>query len=84
MSRLTLHLLGPPRIERDSAPVVVDTRKAIALIAYVAVTHQPHSRDTLAALLWPEYDHTRAYANLRRTCRTLPWLGLPRRTSPSF
>jgi predicted ATPase/DNA-binding SARP family transcriptional activator len=67
VSRLTLYLLGQPRIERDGAPVVVDTRKAIALIAYVAVTHQPHSRDTLAALLWPEYDHIRAYANLRRT-----------------
>jgi predicted ATPase/DNA-binding SARP family transcriptional activator/Tfp pilus assembly protein PilF len=45
----------------------VDTRKAIALLAYVAVTHQHHSRDALAVLLWPEYDHVRAYANLRRT-----------------
>jgi predicted ATPase/DNA-binding SARP family transcriptional activator len=67
VSRLTLCLLGQPRIERDGAPVMVDTRKAIALIAYVAVTRQPHSRDALAALLWPEYDHIRAYANLRRT-----------------
>jgi predicted ATPase/DNA-binding SARP family transcriptional activator/Tfp pilus assembly protein PilF len=67
VSRLTLSLLGQPRIECDGAPIVVDTRKATALLAYVAVTHQHHSRDTLAVLLWPEYDHVRAYANLRRT-----------------
>ncbi len=65
--RLMLFLLGRPRIERDGAPVEVDTRKAIALIAYLAVTHQHHSRAELAALLWPEYNHVRAYANLRRT-----------------
>src|SRR6185295_9307512 len=38
-----------------------------ALISYVAITHQQHSREALAALLWPEYDHVRAFANLRRT-----------------
>jgi predicted ATPase/DNA-binding SARP family transcriptional activator/Tfp pilus assembly protein PilF len=67
VSKLTLFLLGQPRIERDSIPVTVDTRKAIALIAYVAATHQRHNRDMLAAFLWPEYDRGRAFANLRRT-----------------
>jgi len=56
MSRLALFLLGPPRIERDGVLINVDTRKAIALLAYLAVTHQRHSRDVLASLLWPEYD----------------------------
>jgi predicted ATPase/DNA-binding SARP family transcriptional activator len=64
---LSLRLLGPPQIELDGAPVEVDTRKAIALLAYLAVTGQAHSREALAALLWPEYDAERAYANLRRT-----------------
>jgi predicted ATPase/DNA-binding SARP family transcriptional activator len=64
---LSLRLLGPPQIERDGAPVEVDTRKAIALLAYLAVTGQAHSREALAGLLWPEYDAERAYANLRRT-----------------
>jgi predicted ATPase/DNA-binding SARP family transcriptional activator len=64
---LSLWLLGPPRIERDGEPVEVDTRKAIALIAYLAVTRQVHSRESLAALLWPEYTQERAFANLRRT-----------------
>jgi DNA-binding SARP family transcriptional activator len=64
---LSLRLLGPPQIELGGVPVEVDTRKATALIAYLAVTRQAHSRESLAALLWPEYDQERAYANLRRT-----------------
>ena len=64
---LSLRLLGPPQIELDGAPVEVDTRKAIALLAYLAVTGQAHSREALAALLWPEYEAERAHANLRRT-----------------
>ncbi len=66
-----LLLLGPPRLERDGQPVEVDTRKAIALLAYLAVTRQPHSRDALAALLWPDYGQTRARAALRRTLSAL-------------
>ncbi len=68
---LRLLLLGPPQIERDGVPLEVDTRKAIALIAYLAVTGQVHSREALAALLWPEYEQDRAYANLRRTLWSL-------------
>jgi DNA-binding SARP family transcriptional activator len=64
-------LLGSPRIERDDLPVEVDTRKAIALIAYLAVTGQSHSRDALAALLWPDADQASARAALRRTLSTL-------------
>ena len=71
MSHLSLFLLGPPRIELDGAPIEVDTRKAIALMAYLAVTGASHSRDTLATLLWPEYDQTHARAALRRTLSTL-------------
>lgn len=67
MPRLRLLLLGPPQIERDGVPLEFDTRKAVALLAYLAVTGQTHSREALAALLWPEYDQARAYANLRRT-----------------
>ncbi len=60
-------LLGPPRMERDGQPVHVDTRKAVALASYLAVTGTAHSREALAALLWPEYEPERAHANLRRT-----------------
>jgi DNA-binding SARP family transcriptional activator/Tfp pilus assembly protein PilF len=71
MPTLTICLLGPPRIERDGAPVTVDTRKAIALLAYLAATRQQHTRDTLAGLLWPDYDQSHARATLRRTLSTL-------------
>lgn len=54
MPELTVSLLGPPRVERDGVPVEVDTRKAIALLAYLAVNGQGQNRDTLAGLLWPE------------------------------
>jgi DNA-binding SARP family transcriptional activator len=71
LSRLKLYLFGSPRIEVDGQAAVVDTRKATALLAYLAVTEKTHQRDTLAALLWPEYDQTSARAALRRTLSTL-------------
>ena len=71
MPQLTLHLLGTPGIARDGAPVAVDTRKATALLAYLAVTGRSHAREALAALLWPEYDDEHARAALRRTLSTL-------------
>ncbi len=66
-----LFLLGPPRIERDGAPFKVDTRKAVALLAYLAITQERHTRDALAGLLWPEYGQSRARAALRRTLSAL-------------
>ena len=71
MFRTTISLLGAPRIEHDGVPVEVDTRKAVALAAYLAVTKQSHSRDALAGLLWPEYSQSRARAALRRTLSSL-------------
>lgn len=71
MSDLTFSLLGSPVIERGGSPIGVDTRKAIALLAYLAVTKQAHRRDTLATLFWPEYDQTHARATLRRTLSSL-------------
>jgi len=67
VARLSIALLGSPSVEVDGAPLEVDTRKAIALLAYLAVTGQAHGRDTLATLLWPEYDQEKARASLRRT-----------------
>jgi DNA-binding SARP family transcriptional activator len=84
MSQLALFLLGIPKIERNGEIINLDTRKAIALIAYLAITKQRQSRDTLAALLWPEYDQTHARSSLRRTLSTLnkaidgPWLEIDR------
>jgi predicted ATPase/DNA-binding SARP family transcriptional activator len=68
---LTVRLLGAPQIERAGTPIDVDTRKAIALLAYLAVTGQRHGRDALAALLWPENDQANARGALRRTLSAL-------------
>ena len=49
----------------------VDTRKAVALLAYLALADRPHSRDALAELLWPGRDAEHARGALRRTLSTL-------------
>ena len=71
MSALKLTLFGPPRLEREGQPVEVSRRKALALLVYLAATGQPHSRDTLATLFWPEVDQRRARGNLRRALSDL-------------
>jgi len=68
---LRLYFLGPPRIERDGQTIEPDTRKATALLAYLAVTGQFQTRDALAALLWPDMDDQHARAALRRTLSSL-------------
>ncbi|HEY6286348.1 MAG TPA: tetratricopeptide repeat protein [Ktedonobacteraceae bacterium] len=71
MTQLMIYLLGAPRFERNGENIYLDTRKASALIAYLAIAKQRQSRDTLTALLWPEFDQTHARATLRRTLSTL-------------
>ncbi|MGQ0601741.1 MAG: AAA family ATPase [Anaerolineales bacterium] len=71
MSRITLSLLGTPRLERDGELIAVDRHKAFALLAYLAVTSERHRRDTLAALFWPDYDQARARAAVRRALASL-------------
>ena len=69
--RLHIEILGPVRVELDGTPLVVDTRKAIALLAFLAVTGRPASRETVAALLWPESGESGAHGALRRTLSVL-------------
>src|SRR5579872_3571322 len=68
---LRLALLGSPIVEVGGRPLAVDTRKATALLAFLAVEGGAHRRDTLAGLLWPDADPDRARAALRRTLSTL-------------
>jgi len=70
MASLAMFLLGPPRLERDGAPLQFDTRKILALAAYVAMAG-PVSRDALMALLWPELEPSRAQGVLRRNLSLL-------------
>ena len=70
-SGLRLALLGPPEITVDGKPLQVDTRKAIALLSYLAVSGGQPTREHLADLLWPDLDRDRARATLRRTLSAL-------------
>lgn len=68
---LLIKLLGPPEVIVDGHPLRVDTRKALAVLAYLVTTDQPQAREHLAALLWPEADDASARGALRRTLSTL-------------
>ena len=67
---LSVDILGPPRVALDGEPIDVDTRKAIAVLAYLVV-EKSASRDTLAGLFWGDAPQERARATLRRTLSTL-------------
>lgn len=68
---LAITVLGDVDIRVDGKPIDVDTRKAVALVTYLAVTGTSASRDTLASLLWGELDSNRARGALRRTLSVL-------------
>jgi DNA-binding SARP family transcriptional activator/tetratricopeptide (TPR) repeat protein len=64
---ISLALLGPPIVERDTTLVTFDTKKAIAVLALLAVSGREQSRERLAAQLWPDSDGAHARGSLRRT-----------------
>ena len=66
-----MRLLGAPEVLVDGRTAAMDTRKAIAVLAVIAIEGRPVRRDTLAGMLWPEASQDRARATLRRTLSTL-------------
>lgn len=66
-----VRLFGNPHITKSGETVTVDTRKAIALLAYLSVTDASASRDRLCAMFWPESNQQRARSALRRTLSSL-------------
>ena len=68
MAKLELFLLGNPQIHVDGQAVTsFNTRKDQALLAYLAVTGTPHSRETLAGLFWSDLPEGNARRNLRHS-----------------
>lgn len=67
---LDIRLLGSPQVTLDGEDVEVDTRKAIALLAYLTI-EKSADRDSLAALFWADSPPDRARATLRRTLSAL-------------
>ncbi len=65
MAPIRFFLLGVPHIQIGDQEISIQRRKTMGLIAYLAVTGKSQSRDTLAAVFWPEQSQARARANLR-------------------
>src|ERR1700687_37374 len=67
MGRLSLTIMGAAAISHDGQVVSLPTRKTMALLVYLAVEGGLHSREKLAALLWPDSDAEQSRGSLRRT-----------------
>ncbi len=63
---LVLKLMGSPQISLDGTPITqFVSRKAQALLIYIAVTGKLHSRERLAELFWHKMPSSKAMNNLR-------------------
>ncbi len=71
MENINLLLFGPPRLLRGDQSLEPDTRKATAMLAVLALSELPQTRDALAALFYPDYDESHARGALRRTLHAL-------------
>jgi DNA-binding SARP family transcriptional activator len=66
MAKLQVRLLGELEVEFVGTAVALPTsRRACALLAWLALRPGPHSRSRLAALLWPDVLDASARASLR-------------------
>ena len=75
-SRLVLRCLGRFRLEDQSGSQLhIRTRKARALLAALALTGRPMSRNVLADLLWSDRGEAQARASLRQTIFELQHFG---------
>jgi DNA-binding SARP family transcriptional activator len=71
-TKYTLSLLGRLRLERDGFPVNgFESRKAQALLGYLAVQGQPVTRSHLADLFWSDKPEARGRGNLSRVLNNL-------------
>ena len=63
---LEISALGGLTIRLDGSPITkLASRKAEALLVYLACTEQVHAREVLADLLWDDRSQDRAMTNLR-------------------
>ncbi|WP_019587650.1 ATP-binding protein [Deinococcus apachensis] len=67
MRELALRLLGPPELQVGGQRRAFRTKKALALVAYLALEPGPQPREKLAALLWPDAGPHPGRASLRGT-----------------
>lgn len=86
MAQLSLALLGTFRARLDGQAIgEFESDKARALLTYLVVeVDQPHPRDHLAGLLWPDWPNTNARANLRHALNNLRTVLRNQETNPPF
>lgn len=86
MPHLSLSLLGAFQARLDSEAIAgFQSDKARALLAFLAVeADQPHRRDYLAGLLWPDWPDKNARANLRHALNNLRTILRDRQALPPF
>jgi TolB-like protein/DNA-binding SARP family transcriptional activator len=73
MTKLTLHLLGEPRVSTpETTGLRLPTKKSLALLVYLASPPGvPRSRDELAGLLWGRSAQDQARSSLRQNLARL-------------
>ena len=73
MSELIFSFLGPIQLSHPQiGEITITKRKALALLTYLVIeVDQPHARESLLGLLWPEHSTAAAQNNLRVTCSQL-------------
>src|SRR5262245_45487972 len=72
MTRLTLNLFGGLRVRFGERDLTFPTRKAHALLAYLAVRpEEKHTRNKLAAMFWGGAGKEQARQSLRQSLSTL-------------
>ena len=86
MDKLQIQLLGVPHIIIGGTYVTPSHRKAIALLAYLAMDRREHSREALATFFFPEFDTSTGLGEIRRllyslnTCIGKKWIQSTRTT----
>jgi len=86
MPQLGMEFLGGFRITQDGTPLTgFESNKVRALLAYLAAESQrPHPRESLAALLWPDWPERAALSNLRYALSDLRKVIVDRNAEPPF
>ena len=67
MGRLSLNVFGSPAVRHAGQPLKFRTRKALALLIYLAIEGGMHSREEITALFWPRSDEPHGRTMLRTT-----------------
>jgi WD40 repeat protein/DNA-binding SARP family transcriptional activator len=86
MPHLGMEFLGGFRVTHDGYPLTTfESNKVRALLVYLATESQrPHPRETLAALLWPDWPDRAALSNLRYALSDLRKVIGDRQADPPF